>query len=159
MPTYESVFRLDPLDQTNALQLIADRAMSGLVTDSPFEGVTDVACFDDHIYFNSRERGLYRWNPDTDNLIKLIDVTQVGAPPEHTNGSAQHVASIKSAGDALFVATESDLLVSYDGLNFQSMLSPGVNSFESSLIDERARIVISDSLGNFFIYNTPDVGT
>jgi hypothetical protein len=151
---YESIYKLDPLDNSNTVQLVAD-IISKTEPDSPFSGVVEVECFDDKLYFNARQRGLWRYDPGTSDLVKLLDISEVGSSPEHTTGSDQHVSSIKSLGDMLIVSTESDLLVTYDGLNFDSILSPGQDSFKSIGVEDKPKILGNDVVGYYFIYNLP----
>ncbi len=149
---YESIYKIDPLDNSNTVQLVADMIFKG-EPDSPIDGVLTVECFDDKLYFNARQRGLWRYDPDTEYLIKLLDNSEPGAPAEHTNGSTQHVASIKSLGDMLIVVTESDVLVSYDGLNFEAILSPGSNTFIVDDQDTAPIVVGNEDAGYYLIYN------
>jgi hypothetical protein len=119
---------------------------------STIGGLLSSACFDGHIYFNDSSRGLWRYDPETDTAMKLIDSTIVGAPAPHTPGSVQEVYSVKSGWGMLFAVTDSDVLVSYDGLIFQSIDS-SLNSFIPNSVGGKPKIIGTDEVGYYLVYN------
>lgn len=152
MATKLSIFEYDTIDGST-FDLIADMDPTGEAA-SIMNGSAEVECFDNKLFFNARERGLWRWDPNLGELIKLLDDSQQNAPVPHTTGSEQHVYSIYTIYDYLVVITDSDIVYSEDGLTFVSMQSPGLNTYQASNYSERPMLVGSNAQGYFTVFNS-----